>query len=163
MLDQDKPDFFARLNGLQEVYGKPKITPAAAQIWWDTVRELDHNDVFGVLGYWAQSNTKPPAPADVWRVSNDKRTHRLEEKSERERAQNRGNPADQWHGATPYGREMLRRIVDMLEHPQPQRPWPEKALARVHAGEALPFITRKWAADWFRKQGRDDDALAVSA
>lgn len=147
MIESDKTEFFSRLNGLMEIFGKPKITTAAAQIWWDTVRNLDHNDAFTVLGYWAQNNHKPPAPADVWRIANDARTNRLEEKAAIERSSNRAMVP---HGfrPTPQGRRMIQECLRIVSHPrrkEGRQGWARKIMQMVDDGERVPYITQQLA------------------
>ena len=113
MHESDKPEFFARLNGIMECFGKPKVTQAAAQVWWDTIRDQDHNDVLTVLGYWAQGNSKPPTPRDIWGEANNRRTDRLETKAAQERAVNRGDSRPDGYAPTEYGRRMSRACVAM--------------------------------------------------
>lgn len=163
MLDSDKIEFLNQVNGLMEVFGKPKLTAAAAQVWWSTIRDQDHNDVFTCLSFWAQSNSKPPAPRDIWTQANDARTNRLETKSSQEARQNREFSPSDWRGATQHGKRMLREILAMVARPSQSQPWPEKALSRVTAGEHVPYITRKLAADYFVAQNRGEDASRVMA
>lgn len=149
MHDNDKTEFFNRLNGIMEVFGKPKLTPAAAQVWWDTVRDLDHNDAFTVLGYWAQSNSKPPAPRDVWQAANNARTERLEERAARERDSNRGMVATDWR-PNEYGRKMLKECLRVLSNrrkPEGRYEWAKKIVNRNESGAVVPYITLKLARD----------------
>jgi len=143
MIESDKTEFFSRLNGLMEIFGKPKITAAAAQIWWDTVRNLDHNDAFTVLGYWAQNNHKPPAPADVWRIANDARTNRLEEKAAQERSSNRGMVAHDFR-PTETGRRALKACIEVLKNkprPEGRYNWARRIVAMHERGDDVPHIT----------------------
>lgn len=147
MIDSDKPEFFSRLNGLMEIFGKPKITTAAAQVWWDTVRSLDHTDAFTVLGYWAQNNHKPPAPADVWRIANDARTNRIEEKAAIERSSNRATIP---HGftPTPQGRRMVQECLRIVAQPrrrEGRQAWAKKVIRMIADGENVPYLTQQIA------------------
>ena len=161
MNSSDKVQLIEQVNTIYEVYGKARITPGAAQIWWDTLKEFDHNDIFTILGYWAQSHQKPPLPADVWNEANDKRTDKLERKAAMERVQNRGDVLAMWQGPTKYGRIMMQAIHDMLANPRSQRPWPEKVLDRVRNGENPPYISRKWASEYFAKRDMQQEANEV--
>ena len=114
MLANDKQQFFDTLQSVMDVFGKQRITPGAAQIWWDTLKEFDHNAVFTTLNYWAQYNAKPPLPADVWKQLNDQRTASLEKKAAIERSENRGDrlPAD--YSPTPEGKALFKILRKFL-------------------------------------------------
>jgi hypothetical protein len=161
MHDSDKIEFLSQVNGLMEVFSKPKLTASAAQVWWTTIRDLDHNDVFAALGYWAQSNSRPPAPRDIWTQANDARTGRLETNADQEARQNRNFSPSDWRGATPQGKRMLRAIQDLVDNQKPTILWPDKVLSRVLSGESMPYISRKWAADYFAARDRRADAERV--
>lgn len=151
-----------RLNALADVFGKPGVSKAALGVWWETLREFPSHDVLGVLGYWAQGNTRMPAPADVWSRLNAGRESTLIAQSERERSQNRGDLARQWSGATPLGRETLRRVLAMLAaSPVRKTPWHLGILDAVRSGREVPYYTRKRAAEIFARQGQTDEADEV--
>lgn len=154
----DKTLLAEKLNTLQEVYGKPKITVPAFQVWWETLREFDHSDVFTVLGYWPTCNSKPPLPADVWKVCNEKRTESLEAKAARERASNRATIPHDFR-PTEYGRRMLKEcfaIMAKKRRPEGRREWAEKILRQYDDGERVPFITMKLAMDRIAERGLHD-------
>jgi len=115
MTEHDKPEFFSRLNAIMEVFGKLKVTTAAAQVWWDALRDLPTPDVFGCLSYWAQTNTKAPAPADVWKIANEHRTNHIEARAKQERMENIGQALPDGWAPTPYGREMAKRLKAMVK------------------------------------------------
>lgn len=149
MHSNDKNLLAEKLNTLQEVYGKPKITVPAFQVWWETLKEFDHNDVFTVLGYWAANNSKPPLPNDVWKVCNEKRTEAIEAKAARERASNRAEiPFD--FKPNEYGRKMLRSCFDILgnkREPEGRYEWARNIVGMDAKGEPVPYITLKLASD----------------
>lgn len=148
MLPNDKALLAERLNILQEVYGKPRITAQAFLVWWEILREYDHNDVFTVLGYWAANNAKPPLPNDVWKMCNEKRTAAIEEKAARERASNRAVLPHDFR-PTEYGRRMLRECLAILarkRQPEGRYEWAEKIMRMRDAGENVPFYTVQLAA-----------------
>ena len=147
MITGDKNLLAEKLNTLQEVYAKPKISGAAFLIWWDTLKEFDHNDVFTVLGYWANSNSRPPLPNDVWKVCNEKRTEAVELKAAREAASNRAIlPFDFRPNA--YGREMIKeclRLASNQRKPEGRQGWANKIIGMVECGDHVPYLTEQMA------------------
>ena len=97
-----------------DVFGKQRLTAGAAQIWWDSVKEFDHNDVFTALNFWPQYNSKPPIPADIWRHLNEKRTTTLEEKAKSERLVNTGRALPDDYAPTPEGKALFKIMRKFL-------------------------------------------------
>lgn len=145
----DKNLLAEKLNTLQDVYGKQKITVPAFQVWWETLKEFDHNDVFTVLGYWAAGNSRPPLPNDVWKMCNEKRTEAIEAKAVRERASNRAAlPFD--FKPNEYGRKMLRACFEILSkkrEPEGRYEWARKIVDMDARGAHVPYITIKLAQE----------------
>lgn len=149
MRSEDKTLLADKINSLQDVYGKQKITAAAFLIWWETLKEFDHNDVFTCLGYWAANNSRPPLPNDVWKACNEKRTEAIEVKAARERASNRAPIPHDFH-PTEYGRMILKACYEILgrkREPEGRHEWARKIIDMDAGGQYVPFITLKIARD----------------
>lgn len=147
MLTNDRPKLIDAINALHDLYGKPKLSAGAAQIWWDTVKEFDHNDIFTILGYWAQRHGKQPMPADVWRDANDMRTESIEQKAARERASNRSTLPHDFR-PTQQGRAMIKeclRIVSQPRKPEGRQGWAHKIMDMIERGENVPYYTEQQA------------------
>jgi hypothetical protein len=143
MLTNDRPKLIEAINSLHDLYGKPKLTTGAAQIWWDTVKEFDNNDIFTIFGYWAQRHGKHPMPADVWRDANEMRTNRIEEKAAFERSSNRGMVAHDFR-PNEVGRRALKACIAMLKDkpkPEGRHGWARKIVAMHARGENVPYLT----------------------
>lgn len=143
MQSEDKSLLADKLNALQDVYGKPPITAKAFVIWWETLREFSHVDVFTILGYWAVNNSKPPLPNDVWKQCNEKRTDALENKARHERESNR-LPVSKDFKPTEYGRKMLKeclRILSKKRDSEGRHGWARKIMSMQKDGANLHYFT----------------------
>lgn len=145
MQEYDKAQLFDRLNAINEVFGKPKLSTAAAQVWWDTLRDQANNDVFGALTDWTTSNTKPPAPSDIWKMANNAGLARREAKAEQERLVNTGRALPEGYGPTPEGRAYFRIIKAWMHGPM--RPIHHAILDAHENGEKLPPSVLAWARE----------------
>lgn len=133
----DMPVLGEKLNGLADVFGKQHVSKAALGVWWDTIKEFDHNEVFGVLGYWAQGNSRMPTPADVWKVLNERRTSNLEEKARQERLVNTGRAVPSGYHPTHEGKALFSVIRAWMNGPR--RPIEEAILEAHRNGAVLPY------------------------
>lgn len=163
MQPHDKTMFLNALNAIFEVYGKPKLSVAAGQVWWDSLKDFDHTAVFTTINTWPQYHGKPPVPADIWQRLNDERTNTLEAKAAKEAQQNRG-PLN-WTGPTATGRRALRAIREMLAKPRPDpfQNWPNKIVERLKAGEQVPYYAMRCAAEAFEHDGKQKIAASIRA
>ena len=147
MITGDKNLLAEKINTLQEVYSKPKISGAAFLVWWETLKEFDHNDVFTVLGYWANSNAKPPLPNDVWKVCNEKRTASIEQKAAVEAASNRAILPHDFRPNS-HGKAMIKeclKLASAQRKPEGRQGWAHKIMDMIERGDNVPYITEQIA------------------
>lgn len=132
-----------RVNALREVFDRTKLSQAAAQVWWDTLKDMPDESVFDAMDGWEKTHSKTPAPADIWQQANSLRTTRLEEKARAERAVNAGRAIPDGYGPTPEGKAFFRVIKAWLKGPR--RPIHHAVLDAYENGENLPAGVVAWA------------------
>ena len=143
MNNNDLPQFSQTVNNILAVYGKQPLAQGGIKVWWDTLKEFDHNAVFTSLSYWPQHNAKPPVPHDLWKQLNESRTSILEEKARVERLENTGRKLPEGYGPTQAGRVMMRILKDFLQNSK--IPVWHRVLDSHENGEAVPPSMLAWA------------------
>lgn len=152
MNPSDKTQFLASLNNLLAVYGKPSAPTGAAQIWWDTLKEFDHSQVFTEISYWPQYHGKPPVPSEIWSKLNEKRTATIEEKARVDRLENTGRKIPDGYGPTPAGRVMFRILKGYLN--DKRKPIWHRVLDAYENGDPVPLSMLTWARNIQETQER---------
>ena len=89
MQSVDIPQLTKELNALAELFGKNHLTPTAIELWFHSLKDLPADKVLKLLMIWPRTNTKFPAPADVWRTCNEELILERETRSKVEAAQNK--------------------------------------------------------------------------
>lgn len=112
MQKKDMPEVVAAINGLCDVFTKPKPTLPAIEHWWEAMKEFPLHNVLLVLNTWARDSSKMPTPHDVWERLNNMRTAELEEKARIEKEAEKNAPYTACR--TEYGSRMLKAIRDEL-------------------------------------------------
>ena len=172
MTKTDTPLLATQLNALAEVFDKRTQTPAAVQVWMDTLREFPTERVLGLLIAWPKSHGKFPTPNDAWKILNeqsiDNREQRAaEEKVRREYETGRMVSSEQ-------GRKIIAGLMAGLSRARRSpRYWAHKIIDRAAAGEDVIWIALAYAREALgldpktglpkaeRVPGEDDEAVVV--
>lgn len=159
----DAPRFTEAVNSLAEVFGKNALGPKAMNLWFGVLKEFDCVEVCTMLGAWPKTNSKFPAPADVWKALNERAT----DTRERIAAAEKKVFEEGWKkaAATPYGRQKLLEIKQILSAPKPT---PDQHWRRVLKTPGLPEATYRMAESFFAKRslevmrepGQDEEELS---
>lgn len=159
----DAPQLAERLNALAEVFDKKPVSAKALEVWFDTLREFSSEVVMGLLGSWAKTHGKFPAPQEVWKALNDFSIEDRERKAKSEKAA-REREIERMP-RTPEGERILRLIQDGLKRPKPS---PLNHWLQTAATPGLPWITSQLAKEALKKlqplgverePGQDDEEL----
>ena len=131
--------------------------------WFETLKEFPAPVVFGALSNWAKLNHKFPVPNDVWKICNE----RASETRERVAVAEKKAFEEGWKkaAATPYGRQKLLEIKQILSAPKPT---PDQHWRRVLKTPELPEATYRMAESFFarrslevmRELGQDEEELS---
>lgn len=127
---------------LEEAYGAfgKNLPPKAAKAWVQTCKEFPIEDVVSALDVAVKSHTRPPVPADIWKLCNEWRTDRIEREAKEFKAKEEREAAAFWGGRATKGNavaeDSLREMKEILARPRPHpKQWARKIIARYHAGE----------------------------
>jgi diketogulonate reductase-like aldo/keto reductase len=142
----DLPVLAKQLNALAEVFDKKPVTPAALEVWFDTLREFPCEQVMTLLISWPQSHHKFPVPAEVWKSMNEWAIDRRERKALIERQQPAFHPGV--GGAK--AEEFIAKMRATLNNPafSPLEHW-----QRVYDKQPAGSIGRKYAEEVLKKKG----------
>lgn len=145
MSPEDKSLLANALNTLMEVYGKARLTPAVFQVWWDVLKEFQREAVFTAISYWPQTHSKPPVPAELWNLLNERRTQALEAKAKAERLENTGQAKPKDYAPTKEGKAFFRFVRAWMR--QRGKPIHEAVLDFHENSEELPQSVVIWARE----------------
>lgn len=65
MDDSHKKEFWMMINVMMELMNKPQLSKEAVIVWWHALREFDMQRVRAAFDKWADTETKPPTPAQI--------------------------------------------------------------------------------------------------
>lgn len=144
MIGADASALGKQLSALAEVYDKRPLTPAAVQVWMDTLREFHVDQVMRVLEQWARAHSKFPAPAEVWREC----SNIVEAKATQQRlADNdvRGlmRTISRQEGKTQYAAEcagIARRFFSGFGKARPRKAWAARVLKAQSSGGYMTYV-----------------------
>jgi hypothetical protein len=165
----DLTELTMRLTQLSEALNGKAPTPGAMKVWHDTLRETPFADVLSVLTDWPKSHAKPPSPADILRVCNERISDRLEREA-KDRARDarvlwspsnlRGDPTSENY------RQFKRDLSALSRTPKPHpRAWATRLRDSQHPltpaqAWALQEYGRKYDFVSSNVDASDDEARA---
>jgi len=85
MTPTEIPMFVESVMQLADALGGKAPTQAGLKVWIQVLREFPLPEIIDQLDGWAKRSNKMPAPADVWKVCNERRIDRLEASAAAER------------------------------------------------------------------------------
>ena len=142
-------DIAKRLQDLAEAYDRRPLGGGAVAAWWQTLESLPAHDVHVILDSWLRTASKFPAPADIYRMANERGIDRREENAANEKAVI--SREYQFMGATLQGRRALKLIRDLIAakvaQPDDPRAWARKILDRYADGEAVNYTALQFASE----------------
>ncbi len=119
-----------RLNELAEAFNHRPPSPNALKVWLDVLKEFQIGEVQSVLTDLPKRAIKFPAPADVWKACNERRTERIENEARTQRAMPVIRPTH-FPVSSAIGRQELAKIKAILSKPRPsKRAWIDKIFKR---------------------------------
>lgn len=126
MRRENLPILTERLTQLAEAFDRKPPTAGAMLVWLDVLKEFGLPEVESMLVDMPKRLTKFPAPADVYKACNERRSDRIEKETqifsrtmiERVTAM----PVN-----TPTAREEMKKIREIISYPRPnKRAWIER-------------------------------------
>lgn len=151
----DAPALATALNALAETFDRKAITGKALEMWFDTLREFQTEQVLSLLHSWPKIHGKMPVPAEVWKVLNERA---LEEREQRHRSEKAQRERDYQNlGTTEHGKRCLSVIYDMLLTPKPT---PLEHWRKVMETPGLPSISYEYAKVALERLERREKAAA---
>ena len=135
MRREDLPVLTERLGQLAEAFDRRAPTAGAMLVWLDVLKEFQLPEVESMLVDMPKRLTKFPAPADVWKACNERRTERIEAET-RQRNLERTTSITSMPANTAIARRELAKIKAILSKPRPSpRAWIDKIFKRHEDGD----------------------------
>lgn len=139
MTDRGFKAFGERLRGLCDAVGRKPPGESGMAIWWETLKDLPDWDAAEALTKWGREQSKPPAPADLYRMACNHGTDRRERTWNAQKAEE----SKPWIGVTEVGRKAIDNMYAMLARGRraPGTWWADQIRERVANGEKMPFAS----------------------
>ncbi len=117
-----------RLNELAEAFNHRPPSTNALKVWLDVLKEFQIGEVQSVLTDLPKRAIKFPAPADVWKACNERRSDRIENEARQRRAEPPLRVA-QMPARSEIARAEMKIIREVLAKSRPsKRAWIDKIL-----------------------------------
>jgi hypothetical protein len=164
MQGYDAGQFAANLKAVFEAFGARPPTEAGLDVWFRTLEDFPLGAITQQLDVWPKRSNKAPTPRDIWQACKDAAAARVDEEAERHRQDEQNAP---WTmGATPAGREALKRmrsaVAGMRAAPSAGKrlDWAERIVDRfVDGDDSLPNVSFRLACDALGKTSEDVEQL----
>lgn len=135
MRREDLPKLAERLGQLAEAFDRKPPTPGALLVWLDVLKEFHIFEVESMLVDMPKRLTKFPAPAEVWKACNERRSDHIESQA-RILARELVQRVTQLPTRTPIARQALREIKAIASQKRPaKREWISRILQRHAEGD----------------------------
>lgn len=145
----DFGDIVRRISELTDIYAAKPMTDGARKAWWLALESESAHDCHEAISHWLRTGTRMPAPADIFKIANERGIYRRERQAEQEKAAEVQIVRNL--GATPRGRQALRDIREMLaekqREPKDGRAWAREIVARFREGEEVADIALRFACE----------------
>ena len=135
MRREDLPVLTERLGQLAEAFDRRAPTAGAMLVWLDVLKEFQLPEVESMLVDMPKRLTKFPAPADVWKACNERRSDRIENEA-------RIHRLEQTPSVTSFvpnsaaGRRELAKTKVILSHSRPSKQaWIDQIQQRHEDGD----------------------------
>lgn len=136
MRTEDVKELGARLGQLAEAFDRKAPTPGAMLVWLDVLKEFPLHDVESMLVDMPKRLTKFPAPAEVWKACNERRSDRIENEA-RLRAREITPRPSQFPVRTGVARQEMAKIKAIVSKQRPsQRAWIDRIFQRHEDGDS---------------------------
>lgn len=148
MRREDLPTLAERLGQLAEAFERKSPTPGAMLVWLDALKEFPLHEVESMLVDMPKRLTKFPAPADVWKACNERRSERIENAA-RLHAKEQPIRVAHLQADSFIARREMAKIKAILAKPRPsKRAWIEAVFKRHEdADETLSGYALKLAQE----------------
>ena len=87
MIQSDIPTLVLRLNELADALGHKRVSTEGFKVWADVLRDFAIADVVEAISASARSSNRMPAPSDLLKALNDRRSDHLESRAQSAREQ----------------------------------------------------------------------------
>lgn len=151
-------DAFQRLMcEVQECYGHRPPSAAVLTHWVDALHDHPFHTVDSVLRNWIRTKQKPPVIADIAVICASIFSDKIEARAAADKKAFGGMPDE--HKVTPYGKECIRRMKEMLAKPKvPSKEWARKIMENPDATwMQKQFAAPVYATMQHREPGEDDE------
>ena len=115
----DAGHFGSLLTEVSECYDRKPVSPAAQKMWFDSLTEYPFSMVSQVLRTWVKSKNKLPTVAEIAGICSERAIEQREERSTREKAQERGELMQTMRSNSPEAERLRNVIRGMLKGDKP--------------------------------------------
>lgn len=136
MRREDLPTLAERLGQLAEAFDRKPPTPGAMLVWLDVLKEFALPEVESMLVDMPKRLTKFPAPADVWKACNERRSDRIENEA-RLHAREVIKRVSEFPVDSTVSRREMAKIKAIVSKQRPShRAWIDRIFQRHEDGDA---------------------------
>lgn len=135
MQNGDLPKLGKRLEQLAEAFDRKPPGPGAMLVWLDALREFSLHEVESCLVDLPKRLIKFPAPADVWKAANERRSDRIENEA-KIFAEKKSFRVSEFPADSDCARKHRKLNRELTKLPRPsKRAWISEIFARQEQGD----------------------------